>query len=145
MSENNVTITVTVHEADEVPGSLTYAYMKTEDGWEIVRWLLLIPLQREDIDVYGWETSETGWRIMQPGLWVELKDIAEAVEEETAAYTDPPGERRHLRFMTAESGEYNVVERGREHLVQFVRELRDGPYVDWTISLIAFTGEYCDQ
>lgn len=67
------------------------------------------------------------------------------VREETAAYTDPPGERRHLRFMTAESGEYNVVERGREHLVQFVRELRDGPYVDWTISLIAFTGEYCDQ
>lgn len=72
MSESKRTITVQVHEADEVPSGLTYAYMSTDTGWELVSWYN---------DAARWHTVGTIWPIVNPGPWVELKDISQAVEK----------------------------------------------------------------
>lgn len=70
MTEGKRTVTVQVHEADEKPSvGVAYVYMQTSTGWEIVCWY-----------GHGWSTVGTIWPIFKPGPWVELKDIAEAVE-----------------------------------------------------------------
>ena len=72
MSEDKRTITVTVHEADEQPADDTWAFVETEEGWIFSEWA---------DGARGWFVALTSFKVDAVGRWVEVDNIAEALEE----------------------------------------------------------------
>ena len=77
MSDEPRTITVRLHTEDEKPNKLTYAYLKTDIGWDIANWS---PARG------GWLTS-CNWPVKDDEIeyWISLAELAEAVEAEEDA------------------------------------------------------------